>query len=90
MIDFIKNIPPDISEYTKQALCYKNARNIAAMTLGTGLLIYYDDRLLDVSNNIREQVGWSKQLDWYMEHIGDGYLQLYVSSSLILPSLLKY
>ena len=83
MIDFIKNIPPDISEYTKQALCYKNARNIAAMTLGTGLLIYYDDRLLDVSNNIREQVGWSKQLDWYMEHIGDGYLQLYVSSSLI-------
>jgi len=83
LFDFIKNIPPDISEYTKQALCYKNARNIAAMTLGTGLLIHYDDRLLDVSNNMRDQVGWSKQIDWYMEHIGDGYLQLYVSSGLI-------
>ena len=83
LFDFIKNIPPDITEYTKQTLCYKNAWNIAAMTLGTGLLIHYDDRLLDVSNNIRDQVGWSKQIDWYMEHIGDGYLQLYVGSGLI-------
>ena len=83
MVDFIKNIPSDISEYTKQTLCYENAQNIGAMTLGTGLLIYYDDKLLDVSNNIREQGGWSKQVDWYMEHIGDGYLQLYVGSSLI-------
>ncbi len=83
MFDFLKNIPSGISEYTKRSFRSENIWNLSAMTVGTGLLVVYDDELLDVSNNLREQFGWSEQLDWYMEHIGDGYLQLYVCSSLI-------
>ena len=81
--DFLLKIPSDISDYTKQVLQTENVWDITAMTLGTGLLVLYDDELLDISNNIREQLGWRKQLDWYMEHIGDGYLQLYISSGLV-------
>ena len=48
MIDFLKNIPSGISEYTKQSFRSENMWNLSAMTLGTGLLVIYDDELLDV------------------------------------------
>ena len=80
---FLKNIPGNIKDYTKQAFKLDNTFNITAMAISTGLMIYHDDKLLNASNNLGDKFGWSEQTDWRMEHIGDGYLQLYVTSSLV-------
>ena len=87
--DFLVNIPSDISVFSKQSFSLKRFQDFSAMLIGTAILVSYDDKLLDLSNNMREKFGWSKQVDWYMEHIGDGYLQLYLSSSLIGYGLYK-
>jgi membrane-associated PAP2 superfamily phosphatase len=70
-------------DYTRNPLTKKNLWGLTAITVSTGLMIYYDDKLLDASNELSDQLGWSEQTNWRMEHIGDGYLQLYVASSLI-------
>ena len=83
LFTFIKNIPGDMQEYSKQTFKKENIGGYTAIALSTGLMIYYDDKLLDASNKLSDQWGWSEQTNWRMEHIGDGYLQLYVTSSLI-------
>ncbi len=80
---FLKNIPGDMRDYTRDPLAKKNLWGLTAITVSTGLMVYYDDKLLDASNELSDQLGWSEQTNWRMEHIGDGYLQLYVASSLI-------
>ena len=82
-LTFLKNIPGDMRDYTRNPLTKKNLWGLTAITVSTGLMIYYDDKLLDASNELSNQLGWSEQANWRMEHIGDGYLQLYVASSLI-------
>ena len=82
-ITFLKNIPGDMRDYTRDPLSKKNLWGLTAITVSTGLMVYYDDKLLDASNELSNQLGWSEQTNWRMEHIGDGYLQLYVASSLI-------
>ena len=83
LFTFITNIPGDMQEYSRQTFKKENIFGFTAMALSTGLMIYYDDKLLDASNKLSDQWGWSEQTKWRMEHIGDGYLQLYVTSSLI-------
>ncbi|SVA09508.1 uncharacterized protein METZ01_LOCUS62362 [marine metagenome] len=70
-------------DYTRDPLSKKNLWGLTAITVSTGLMVYYDDKLLNASNELSNQLGWSEQTNWRMEHIGDGYLQLYVASSLI-------
>ncbi len=82
-LTFLKNIPGDMRDYTRNPLTKKNLWGLTAITVSTGLMIYYDDKLLNASNELSDQLGWSEQTNWRMEHIGDGYLQLYVASSLI-------
>ena len=82
-LTFLKNIPGDMRDYTRNPFTKKNLWGLTAITVSTGLMIYYDDKLLDASNELSDQLGWSEQTNWRMEHIGDGYLQLYVASSLI-------
>ena len=82
-ITFLKNIPGDMRDYTRDPLTKKILWGLTAITVSTGLMVYYDDKLLDASNELSNQLGWSEQTNWRMEHIGDGYLQLYVASSLI-------
>jgi len=83
LFTFITNIPRDMQEYSRQTFKKENIWGYTAMALSTGLMIYYDDKVLDASNKLSDQWGWSEQTHWRMEHIGDGYLQLYVTSSLI-------
>jgi membrane-associated PAP2 superfamily phosphatase len=70
-------------DYTRNPLTKKNLWGLTAITVSTGLMIYYDDKLLNASNELSDKLGLSEQTNWRMEHIGDGYLQLYVASSLI-------
>lgn len=80
---FLKNIPGDMRHYTRDPLTKKNLWGLTAITVSTGLMVYYDDKLLNASNELSDKLGLSEQTNWRMEHIGDGYLQLYVASSLI-------
>jgi|TARA_B100000315_G_scaffold61659_1_gene55986 membrane-associated PAP2 superfamily phosphatase len=80
---FLKNIPGDMRDYTRDPLTKKNLWGLTAITVSTGLMVYYDDKLLNASNELSDKLGLSEQTNWRMEHIGDGYLQLYVASSLI-------
>ena len=82
-LTFLKNIPGDMRDYTRNPLTKKNLWGLTAITVSTGLMIYYDDKLLNASNELSDKLGLSEQTNWRMEHIGDGYLQLYVASSLI-------
>ena len=83
LFTFIKNIPGDMVDYTRNPFTKKNLWGLTAISISTGLMIYYDDKLLNASKKMSDKLGLSHQANWKMEHIGDGYLQLYVTSSLI-------
>lgn len=83
LFTFIKNIPGDMVDYSRNPFTKKNLWGLTAISISTGLMIYYDDKLLNASKKMSDKLGLSHQANWKMEHIGDGYLQLYVTSSLI-------